>query len=245
MKIISPYERYHFQVRSYDVDYASHLTIPSLMHYFQEAAWEHAKANHFGYEFMKEQGVAWVLSKVLIRMKEYPVWKDEVVVKTWPKEMRGFLALRDFEVRRNDRLLAEATSVWLIVDMDTKRPKKLSMVDVEPDEFHPVNAIPEKLNKVPVLPSPVLLNEFKVRYSDLDVNAHVNNATYIRWVLDTLPFERFASSQVQELEVNYLGELRGEEDVAVYKSTTEEGELYSIESLTQEKEVCRVRLLWK
>lgn len=245
MKIISPHKSYNFQIRSFDVDYSSYLTIPSLMHYFQEAAWEHAKANHFGYEFMQEQGVAWVLSKVLIRLEKYPVWKDEIIVKTWPKEMKGFLALRDFEVRRKDRLMATATSVWLIVDMKSKRPRKLSMVDFEPDEFHQADAIAEKLTKVPLLQSLQKLSEFQVKYSDLDVNMHVNNATYIRWILDTVPYERFKLSRVKELEVNYPGELKGGEDVAVYKSIKGVEELYSIHSLTQDKEVCRVRLLWE
>ena len=51
-----------------------------------------------------------------------------------------------------------------------------------------------------------------VRYSDLDVNGHMNNCRYMDWVSDTLPGSFHGSHRVSEFTVNYLSEAReGEE----------------------------------
>ena len=47
-----------------------------------------------------------------------------------------------------------------------------------------------------------------VRYSDLDVNGHMNNCRYMDWVLDTLPGAFHGEHSVSEFTVNYLSEAR-------------------------------------
>jgi hypothetical protein len=52
-----------------------------------------------------------------------------------------------------------------------------------------------------------------VRYSDLDVNGHMNNCRYMDWVSDTLPGTFHASHRVSEFTVNYLSEARESEEL--------------------------------
>ena len=46
----------------------------------------------------------------------------------------------------------------------------------------------------------------KVKYSDLDINMHVNNARYLNWITDSYPMEFLRRNYPVEIEVNYLSE---------------------------------------
>ncbi len=47
---------------------------------------------------------------------------------------------------------------------------------------------------------------FHVRFSDIDQNLHVNNGSYLSWAIEAMPPERWQSSRVADLEVQYRAE---------------------------------------
>lgn len=105
-----PSGNYNFSIRSYHSDQNGKLTLPALFHFLQECAWDNARLNGFGYEFLKKENAFWVLSRVLVQMDEYPEWKDEIEIKTWPKGADGFFALRDFEIYCKGKIVGRATT---------------------------------------------------------------------------------------------------------------------------------------
>ena len=52
-----------------------------------------------------------------------------------------------------------------------------------------------------------------VRYSDIDINGHVNNARYVEWVCDLLGEKYFSAHTARGLDINYVGEARMGEDI--------------------------------
>jgi acyl-ACP thioesterase len=47
-----------------------------------------------------------------------------------------------------------------------------------------------------------------VRYSEVDINRHVNNAHYVAWVEDAVGSRLSAGERLQAIEINYLSEAR-------------------------------------
>ena len=47
-----------------------------------------------------------------------------------------------------------------------------------------------------------------VRFTDLDLNGHMNNCRYLDWVEDLLPSSFHARHQIREFTLCYLSELR-------------------------------------
>ena len=86
--------------------------------------------------------------------------------------------------------------------------------------------------------------EFEVRYSDIDVNAHVNNARYLGWLLDSYPPEHHRKAELASCEVNYLGEA-GCGDRVLLRTThlDDQQDLQSVQ-LSGGPEICRARLAW-
>ena len=53
---------------------------------------------------------------------------------------------------------------------------------------------------------PVWKDPIEVKYSQIDINHHINNTRYLEWVLNEIPFAYLQSHLVREMEVNFLTE---------------------------------------
>mgnify|MGYP005838517873 CR=1 FL=1 len=207
---------YDFEVQSYHSDINSNISLHQLFLFLQECAWAHAQENNFGYSFVERENALWVLSRVLIRISKFPQWEDAIQIKTWPKDPLGLFAYRDFEVRIGEEVVARVVSSWLVLDKNTRRPRRLSDFEFMNAEFLTQDAIKYTLEKIIISQKMECIAERKVQWSDIDVNAHVNNATYVRWVMDAISQKR--QDLPKDFEINYLRELSIHQDFQVLLS---------------------------
>ena len=233
------------KICSYDVDFSRAATSASLCRYFLDAAWNHAEALGVGYRHLQSQDKFWVLSRLRLQVERFPDWGSAVTLRTWPRPVQSVFAMRDFElVDDAGARLAAGSSAWLILDAASKRPQRLSRLLpglIELAERTATDRDPEKL------PDPGSWAEAYsafVRYTDIDVNRHVNSIRYIGWILDAYPFPFLAAHRVRTLEINYLGEtLAGD----VLEVRTQRAEPFAAShSLVKAPgaEVCRARVEW-
>jgi acyl-ACP thioesterase len=237
-----PFGKYKFQIKSYDSDQDGKLTLPALFHFLQECAWENARANDFGYEFLEKNNAYWVLSRVLVQMNEYPKWRDEIEIKTWPKGVDRFFAIRDFLIYANNKIIGKVTSYWLIVDKDRKRPRRPDDFNFVHKNFLKESAIDRKLEKIETATDWITKDNRKVFNSDMDVNRHVNNATYVRWILDSWYGEH--TEEIAEFEINFLSELMLNDEFSVMSGKQDKNHFYLLRD-ARSVDICRARLIPK
>ena len=58
-----------------------------------------------------------------------------------------------------------------------------------------------------------------MRYSDCDLNGHVNNTRYIEMISDIFPLDFYRSHLITRLDINYVNELHDGDEVNVYLSS--------------------------
>lgn len=235
-----PSSTYNFTVKSYHSDQEGQLTLHALFHFLQECAWDNARVNNFGYEFLKANNAFWVLSRILVQMDDYPVWKDEIQIKTWPKGTDGLFALRDFEIILNHKVIGRVTTSWLILDMDSRRPRKLDGFNFFHENFIQEHAIERKPGKIIFSGDLEKREHRKVHYSDLDVNKHVNNASYVRWILDSY-FMSKEAKPIQEFEINFISELSQNDEFSVHFSKGQDEQFFVIKN-HRDRDVCKALL---
>lgn len=208
---------YKFKVRSYECGRDGRATLPTICNFLQEAASLHAAELRFGKGDFAAAGenISWVLTRMVVKMKHYPVWEDELTVETFPRGGRKIVAWRDFEVKdANGETIGVASSEWMIIDLKTRK----------------VHAIPELVfaahdpTNVPVLglepfskfrfpeagqaaASPLT---FTAMESQIDLNGHVNNVHYISWML-----EPCANRCPAEMEIAFRSETLVGDEVRV------------------------------
>lgn len=191
-----------FEVLSFQIDPSGKLRWAALADLLQEVAWKHADSRDFGQKLF-DQGYMWVLSRFEIKVHQMPSWGDIIKIETAGRGINKLFALREFRVTDfNGKVLANAMSAWLLLDMEKKRPQRPEKV--LPSELFQPNIdeqiLPEKVKEPLHL---VFGRNFQVNFSDLDMNNHVNNVSYIRWIED---FCMEKGIVLDRICINYLNE---------------------------------------
>ncbi|MBN1837725.1 MAG: hypothetical protein JW820_17845 [Spirochaetales bacterium] len=228
-----------FTVHTYEVGAGGRASIQALCAFLQEAAGRNADAMGLSLPQLMEKGLTWVLSRLLVRVYEYPRWWEKLLVQTWPSGFHRLFALREWRIFRGDELLGEATSSWLMVHVDGRRPVRPDSHGEWAGRIYPQRAIPVTLEKLPDPQSPDLApsapgdgaaevyeGDFGVRYRDLDMNGHANNLSYLDWLLEILPPAFRDRHTLGELELNFLAEL-GPGETVRSRAVTAPGEAVS------------------
>jgi medium-chain acyl-[acyl-carrier-protein] hydrolase len=243
------------KIRAYMVDKNREANLVAIQNMCQEVAGNHANFRQLGYADMQAHGLAWVLNRLKIKVLQFPKWTETVTVKTWVSVLSPF-SHRHFQIvlpntgnhtdgtSRDNRegvaevVLANIYSIWIPIDVVTKRPKRqvpsnLPLLDVVYD-----CELPEKLGNTGGL---LFSSERQVQYADLDMLGHVNNAKYTEWLLDDF-FRNYKNEKPNTLEINYVGEVFEDTTVQIFAQYTEGSLFYSVKTKEDGKEVIRAKL---
>lgn len=194
--------RLSHEVGSFQIHPDGRISFTSLADLFQEIAWKHADSADFGRNLHAANQV-WILSRLEIKVEKFPKWGDKIQLFTGGRGAQKLFAFREFLVwDENDLVLARGMSSWLLLNSETKRILKPESV-LSPALFDP-NKQPEwQPSKLVVSGEEIASEKVKVRLSDLDLNNHVNNTSYIRW-LENLLFDQGVKPET--IAINYLAE---------------------------------------
>lgn len=202
-------------VKTYETDYQQRWRVTSLFQAMQEAATHHAAALGFGYDALIARNMAWVLSRVRIRILGLPGIGECVRVETWPKGVQQrLLYMRDFLLTDSTgTCLAEASTAWLLVDPRARRmlpPNSLTgflpdnggraAIQEPLDKLNPPEGLPERLNR-------------SADYSTIDIMGHVTSARYLEWMLDLFSLEEHRARRLADVQINYSNEIKPGESV--------------------------------
>lgn len=246
MRDIPPVWREQRAVEACDVDTVGRLRPQALLACLLNAAWNHARGSSYGYEELAARNRMWVLSRIRIVINRLPAWNDRLDISTWGKRADRLFALRDFVVASEDGgTVATAVSAWLILNRTTGRPQRFG---AEEDGFpwQPVGRDDAGApDEVPALGPGPSLARFRVLFSDVDVNRHVNSTRYLRWILDAHPFDFLEANEPGRLELCYLSPAMPEDEVVVVSEETPQGELCAVRRASDGRDLCRGRIVWR
>ena len=212
-----------YTIPCYDTDASWRLKPASFMNLAQEAAGQHAVHLGFGYDDLIKTDTAWILSRMHIQFVDTPKWRDEVMLTTWHKGLNRLFYLRDFiltDAEGNPKV--KATTSWLVLNLETRRIVRDPEL-MEDGTVNHENVIETPADKVqmPKDVEPVLALEHVVAYSDVDMNAHANNAMYMQWAMDAVEYELASSRPVKELTINFNHETKAGDKVMIYRAVVE------------------------
>ncbi len=205
---------YHFIERqativSHEVDQFGRIKPFVLLNIAQEAAYAHSKILGFGYDTLTSLNLAWVLSRLKVEIERTPCWGETITIRTWHKRQDRAFSLRDYLIfGEGGELLVRMTSSWLIMNVATRRIHRVETLLKENNmiDFNSLqsDAIAEPAPKIDSLElSGEAVEPHRVRYSDLDLNRHTNNAKYVEWAVDRVPQQMDQSLSLKGFCVNF------------------------------------------
>ncbi|MDR0825326.1 MAG: acyl-[acyl-carrier-protein] thioesterase [Prevotella sp.] len=245
--MISPKGRYEFVIDAYLTDFRGKATLPMIGGFMLQAATKHADERGFGYSAMTSQQRVWVLSRMAIEMFEYPKNDTVMTINTWIVSVNRLFTERHFSFEdSNGKLIGYARSLWASIDMETRKPTNLLELYGLSGYIHTGQECPiEGLTKIPTLKDNYELTPgFIVKYSDVDINKHLNSMKYIEHFVDVFDIEMFRDKEIRRIEVNYIAEGHYGAKLDILKREEENG-VFVLEMKDKDINVCSTRITWK
>lgn len=218
---------YPFLAEPFHCDCSKRLMMGHLGNHLLNAADFHSSERGFGMAFLNGINKTWVLSRLAIEMEEMPPMYAKFNVETWVESAMRFFTNRNFKVVDSDngKVYGYGRSVWAMIDTETRQPADLlginkgTLLDyVEKGKECPI----AKSSRVNVGAEAPMVGSFLVKYTDIDINGHLNSVKYIEHVLDLFDLDWHNSHPVRRLEIAYVAEAHCGDTVKVYREKAEE-----------------------
>lgn len=240
--------RYEFIIDAYLADFRGKATLPMIGGFMLQVATKHAEERGFGYSFMTSQKRVWVLSRMAIEMFEYPQNDTVFVVKTWVASVNRLFTERYFSFENSDgKEIGFAKSLWASIDMETRKPTNVlelqGLTDfVDAEKICPIDG----MSKIPALKDNCeVTTDFTVKYSDVDINKHLNSMKYIEHFVDVFDIEMFRNKDINRIEINYMSEGRYGTKIDILKREELENAVFILEMKDGDSSICSTRVTWK
>ncbi|KAE8735361.1 Palmitoyl-acyl carrier protein thioesterase [Hibiscus syriacus] len=163
---------------------------------------------------MCKKNLIWVVTRMQVVVDRYPTWGDVVQVDTWVSASGKNGMRRDWLVSnsKTGEILTRATSVWVMMNKLTRRLSKIPEEVRGEIEPHFMNRDPivaedsRKLVKLDDSTAEYVRKGLTPRWSDLDVNQHVNNVKYVGWILESTPLPIVENHELCSMTLAYRRE---------------------------------------
>ena len=212
-----------FELRICDFDQYGRIQPASVLDIFQEIATTQAEDMGIGRQTMLDKGLFWVVVRVKYEVVNQPHLHQRVVARTWPHSMSRFSFLRDYSLATEEgELLIKATSEWVVVRVQERTFASIADFYDGPTDFCQDRSFSSKPKKILGLPSedaePCVIVP---RYTDVDMNGHVNNAKYANFVVDALnPGQEGA---IRTLQIDYRHEVVQDQELFLRTTVADDG----------------------
>lgn len=217
------------------VDLNSRWTLSSMLATMQTIADKHAiELGASRADVLARGNAYWVIARLLVEMRRYPVYQDVVSVTTWPGAPDRISFPRYFKfASQSGEALGAATAKYMLLSADDHSIVAPSKLDVYGglDIFPEVNAQPGKIKLGEPTGEPILRAP---SYSDIDLNRHMNNARYAQWVCDLFPTSQYENNMLASFQLNYISD--GIERHEIAMQLEQSGDSFAVRGVDTETE---------
>lgn len=238
--------RYDFVVDPFHTDFSGKLTMCVLGNHLLNCAGFHAADRGFGIATLNENHYTWVLSRMAVEMYEMPLAYARFSVETWVENVYRLFTDRDFAILTAEgKPVGYARSVWAMINMETRKPADLlslhggNITSYVCDKECPI-AKAGRVKVENVMPE----MEVQAKYSDIDINGHVNSIKYIEHILDLFPLSMFKEKMLRRFEVAYVTESYFGDVLTFYKEQVGENEYDVIIKKNEGETVVRSKMIF-
>ena len=219
---MEPIYRDTFLISDVQCDRYGRLRPSAICWFVQEIAGRHCVLLGTDWDTLAKQNMFWAILRHSVHIRRMPMKGETITVETWPMPTSRVAYPRNvvaFDQDGNE--LFRSISIWVLMDTVTRAmilPGK-SGVNVpgllQGSELEMPASIP---------PAGLMGGQSRqVRFTDLDINGHMNNCRYLDWAWDLLPSHFHKDRTLQAFTLGYLSEAREGDSLLQQLETGEDG----------------------
>ena len=210
-------------VMNADADFRSLLKPSALLRYVEQVSADHARTFGMTDQFFKDHGVAFLVGKQALKFDRVPQRAEKLTLLTRAEASRRGSVKRITTVTDAEgKQVAMVDCRWIVVSLAENRILREPGWTVDGFWNETVEGeLPLQLHKC--REGLASAGEWTVRYSQCDLNDHLNNAFYLDLVCDALPLDVVRKGPVTFASINYHREVPMGETVEVFYAPSAEG----------------------
>lgn len=203
-----------YRVNTHDTDLNRVVSTSGILRYMQDAVNLQMENTRPSYEELFDSGLSFILSR--IRVSSYtPLHShDEISVETWACKSHGVSFNRCYRILRDGAVVAEAISVWALMDLNTHRPRRVSSVELDYGDGDMLELDSPTRIKIPSGVELSLVGEHRVEYAEVDINRHMNNTYYPDVFAGFI--REIEGSRIASIGISYVSEAPLGETLKIY-----------------------------
>jgi len=201
-------ESSEFDVQIHEAGPDSKARLKSLFNYMQTSADRHSNSLGTSMALMAEKNLTWVYSRFYAEVNRYPELYDKVNCETWRSEVQNGLVRREFIIRSDGGdTLVQATSSLALIDRISRKPVPIPELIISKLEHRKESGIDFPLKNIENKVSYDYIYSVKARYDDIDINGHMNNASYAGLFFESV-FENMEKPvNLKSIDISFRGEI--------------------------------------
>lgn len=210
-----------YQILASDTDVQRRLRLSRLFTLLQEAAIAHTEQLGAGKAKTLDRGLLWVIARQQALITRLPEYNETICLTSLPGEMMHAFFPRYYRITdAAGNELVNAAALWALMDCESRTMAAPERVGVTVEgAVPPWNTL---WPRAPKLPAGEEAQTFRVPYSYLDLNGHMNNTKYFDLAEDLMP-PAMRAGAIREIRTEYTGEAR-ENELLTLHCSAENGE---------------------
>ena len=204
----------NYKLGAAETDINNIASVSAMLRYMQDSSNMQMKAMRPSYDELFEQGLSFVLSRIIISIYSPLRAHDKFEGETWAAPSKGVTINRCYRLTKDGSVVAEALSAWALLNVKEKRLCRVneSGIDYGEEPFLELD-MPARF-RIPAEAKLTLVGERMTEYADCDLNGHMNNTYSLDMLCDFIP--DMHNKRILMLGINYVSEAVGSEVLKVY-----------------------------
>lgn len=221
---MEPIYRKEYEVSPVAVDQFGRLKASRLLAFLQDVAGDHSAILGTDQNALMDKNLFWAVIRHRVQITRLPHSGEKLRLETWPMPTTRTAYPRStiaYDEQGNECF--RSISLWILMDSASRAMVLPGRSGVQVNGLirgcelrAPSSMLPKEMGA---------MEERTVRYTDLDLNGHMNNCRYLDWVEDLLPSAFHARHELKEFTLCYMSEVREKEPVQLHFELSDGPEL--------------------
>ena len=240
---------YEYSLTVADIDVSNRMSAGAVLSYFQDTIARFLSEARVSAIDLLPEGRTWMILGFHGYLDEQmPAWPGTVQVEVFLSEITAMKAYVDYVFRdAQGNVFAQGTSLWVMIDIHTRKPVPCSEVERFMAQYDPQNRVSH--------PRYHFFNEGKfggkaktehrVTRLETDFNGHMNNRDYLRLALSVIDPAATAGRTIREIHLKFLQECVAGEMLDCLCDVEEGGEITIRIAKPDGTPACLVSTVWR
>ena len=202
-----------------DIGVNNEISNKAILRIMEDVSGFHSASIGYGLFEIETKKRAWMILDWKMKVIKRPKYMDDIKAETWSRKVERLYAYRDFQLKDKDgNIIAIATSRWIFVDTDRRRPVRLTADISDLYESEPDKCVFEEEIEDVKCENYLFEKDYYIQRRDIDMNEHMHNLNYLDMAYEILPEDIYKNKVFDNVRIVYKKEIVYGEKVECYYS---------------------------